>query len=121
MSVALIFSKVKEAHLIVPENAEELRADFIRPAFYWIQEVYIGEYTDYKRIRDLCTEEIWTRYFLWTPDFDDHREMIMLRHAASALRKRIVSRTRPDFFKKGKIYGALKRTHSTQTKATSSK
>ena len=126
MSAALAFCKVKENHLQVPEKALDLKAEFIRPAFYWVEEVYSAEYTGYRRIRDLCTEEIWNRYFLWAPDFDDHREMVLLRKAAFELRKRVVSRTRPDLFKKGKVNGQVKikkaaaaAAESTRTKASS--
>jgi hypothetical protein len=115
---------VKEGHLAVPKDALDFRVEFIRPAFYWIEEVYSTEYTGYKRIRDLCTEEIWSRYFLWAPDFDDHREMVLLRKAASGLRKRVVARSRPDFFKKGKINEQVKikkRADSARSKAESSK
>lgn len=117
---------MKKDHLRIPENALELRADFIRPAFYWLEEVYSAEYTGYKRIRDLCTEEIWKRYFLWAPDFDEHREMKLLKKAGFELRKRIVARLRPNFFKKGKMNDKLKeieekteRANSSRTKAAS--
>lgn len=107
MSPALEFAGVKISMLQIPEDAKEFKADFIRPAFHWLDSVYETEFKAYSDVRDLCSEEVWKRYFLWG-DYEDHREVIMLREAAAVLKKRIYSKERADFFKKGKQDGQRK-------------
>lgn len=91
--------QIKPDYLHIPENSEKLRADFIRPAFHWLKEVYAREYYDVREVKKLLPDHIWKRYKDWG-GFDEHRECVMLREALSQLRRAVVARTRPDFFKK---------------------
>ncbi len=99
---------IKENALLIPENSEDLRADFIRPGFKWIMQIYETEYKKVKRVKGLLPEELWTRYRKWG-GFDDHREVILLRQSLNELRMMIVSRKRPDFYKKKKYEKAKNR------------
>jgi len=92
---------IKHNALVILEDSEKLRADFIRPGFKWISEVYSIEYKKVKRVKGLLSEELWKRYKEWD-FFEDHREMILLRQSLNELRTAIVSRKRPDFYKKKK-------------------
>lgn len=105
---------IKQDHLSIPENASILRADFIRPAYHWMVEVYEVEYNDVQEIKRLLKPEIWQRYKAWG-GFDEHREMVLLKARLSDLRQRLVSRDRPDFFKKTKIAKGLKRAQKKNT------
>lgn len=108
---------IKPDHLTIPENAEKLRADFLRPGFHWLYEIHDNEYDAVIQIKKLLKPEIWQRYKEWG-GFDEHREMILLRERLSDLRKRLVSRDRPDFFKKTVIAKALKRAEKKNKKSS---
>jgi len=107
MDTALKHANIKEGHLAITEKAAELPVTMIREAFHWVEELFQCEFHGYQKVRKLCTEEIWTRYLAWE-DFADHREVVLLKKAAFLLRQKVVSRKRPDFFKKGKVAAALK-------------
>ena len=107
MTDALKYAKIKEGHLAISEKALQLPVTMIREACHWIENLFQCEFHGYKKVRKLCTEEIWERYLSWE-DFADHREVVLLRKAIFLLRKAVVSRQRPDFFKKGKVDAALK-------------
>jgi hypothetical protein len=106
--------KIKEGHLGIPEDATILRADFIRPAYHWLLGVHDLEYNDVLDIKRLLKPEIWKRYKDWG-GFDDHREMVLLQARLSELRRKLVSRERPDFFKKTLIAKGLKRAQKKDT------
>ena len=106
--------KIRENHLEVPDGSDELRADFIRPAYHWIAEIYHSEYAKARRIRGLLTDELWKRYKSWG-GFDEHREVILLRKACSNLRDVLVSQKRPDFYKKTKYDKAKAEFSKTQS------
>lgn len=91
--------QIKPDYLHIPENAAKLRADFIRPAYYWLNEVYGNEYYKVREVKKLLPDHIWKRYKEWG-GFDEHRECVMLRESLSVLRRAVVTRSRPDFFKK---------------------
>lgn len=91
--------QIKDDHLRIPEDANILRADFIREGYNWLVEQYAGPYSQVKEVKNLLSEEIWDRYQKWG-GFEEHRECVMLREALVELRKALVSRERPDFFKK---------------------
>ena len=92
---------IKPDHLHIPEDAIELRADFIRPAYYWLGGIYEKEFVEVRRIKKMQPDEMWARYKRWGMS-DDYREVTLLKSALHALRTILVSRTRPDFFKKSK-------------------
>lgn len=92
---------IKPDQLHIPEDADKFRADFIRPAHHWLVEVFATEYAEVRRIKRMQPDEMWARYKSWG-GFEEYREVTLLNKALSTLRKRIVSRTRPDFYKKSK-------------------
>ena len=92
---------IKPDHLDIPIDALELRADFIRPAHHWLVGIYEKEYAAVRRIKKMQPDEMWARYKKWG-GFEEHREVLLLKAALHTLRTLLVSRTRPDFFKKSK-------------------
>jgi len=92
---------IKLKHLEVPENADHYKAEFLRDAHTWLEDVTKTQYAAARRIYAMQTPEMWARYKNWGI-FDEHREVILLRKATNELRARVVSRARPDFFKKSK-------------------
>ena len=93
--------QIKPDQLHVPEDGADFRAGFIRAGFKWINEVYENEYAKVTRIKKMQPDEMWARYKKWG-GFEEHREVVLLRDALSVLRAKIVSRSRPDFYKKSK-------------------
>lgn len=98
--------------LSIPEKADELPADKIREAYYWVEDVHASEFLGYQRIRRLLTEDQWSRYELWD-DFAEHREVVLLREQAAKLKKR-AGRKKPDFFKKSKVEKWRKKSKATR-------
>ncbi len=107
MAAALKFAKVKETHLVLHERTLELPVTIIREGFGWLTCVHKTQFATYQKVRALLTTEQWDRYLLWE-DFEDFREVIMLRKATFEFRRCIVSRHRPNLFKKGKTNGEIK-------------
>lgn len=98
---------IKPDHLAIPEHCDELRADFIRPAFYWLGSIYENEYRDVVKFRKQQPDHIWARYKKWG-EFEEYREVRLLKEKINVLRAKIVSRDRPDFYKKSKRATLLK-------------
>lgn len=107
MGAQLKAAGVKEGYLEVPDGSENLRSDFIRPAYKWLHDIADEEYEAVMYVWRKLPEDVWEMYFA-IGDYDDHREVIMLRRARARLRERVVSLSRPDFFKKTKIGKLLK-------------
>ena len=107
MADLLKFAKVKETHLVLHERTLELPITIIREGFGWLKCVNENQFVTYQKTRALLTKEQWDRYLLWE-DFEDFREVIMLRKATFEFRRCIVSRHRPSLFKKGKTNGEIK-------------
>ena len=108
--------KMKEDTFVLPplDELEILHATFIRDGFKWIQKIYQEEFLKFNNVWKLVPPEQWARYKMM-PDMDDLREVIMLKEATFALRTKLVSRDRPDFFKKGKLNGQIKKKLKTGT------
>ena len=102
-------ANIKEGYLQVPEYAEICRSEFIIAAHKWLEDIHEGVYKVVMDVRKLLPETLWNRYKAWGEDFDEHREVKMLKEALVIFRKAIVSRKRPDFFKRGKYNAELKR------------
>ncbi len=103
--------------LDVPEDADKLKADFIKSGYKWICEIRIGAWKVYRDVKILLSEEQWERYKNWG-SMEEHREMVMLRESLVALRKAVKHRDRPDFYKKGKLNAALRK-HAGKSKTKS--
>jgi hypothetical protein len=102
--------KIKEDTFELPklELLEPLHVNFIREGFKWIQKIYQEEFLKFNNVWKLVPPEQWARY-RYMPDVDDLREVVMLKEATHKLRTKLVSRDRPDFFKKGKLNGEVKK------------
>jgi len=109
MGLMLQEANIKEGYLQVPENAEICRSEMVIEAHKWLERIHESEYKDVMAVRKLLPETLWTRYKAWGEDFDEHREVKMLKERLVIFRKAIVSRSRPDFFKKGKYNAEIKR------------
>jgi len=120
MSLLIQKSGVSGDYLTVPKDSEKLRAAFVDDGLKWLEDLHKKEFRDAQRIRALLPEELWTRYENWG-DFTEHREVQLLNEALATLKKAIRRKSRPDFFKKGKINGELKRLHEKGTGKRSKK
>lgn len=107
---------IKVDQLHVPEDATDLRADFIRPAHHWLVQVYAKQYAEVRRIKKMQPDEMWARYKNWG-GFEEYREVLLLKDALSTLRSTIVSRKRPDFYKKSKRNAKQNKTKAAQAKS----
>jgi len=103
--------KITEDYFLLTEEDYQLRADFIRPAFHWLEDVFKTEFTEVLRIKRMQPSEIWARYKQWGC-FEEHREVLLLNKALNALRMKLITRTRPDFFKKSKRHAKSNKTRT---------
>lgn len=100
--------KYLEFRHLTPEDIEKLRVDFIRPALKWILEIKDNQHAEVKKVYKLLAPEIWERYKKWEV-FEDCREVILLKAACTNLLKAFRSQKRPNFFKKSKLNGQIKK------------
>lgn len=98
---------IKPEQLGFEDGCKDLRADFIRPAFHWLNDVYENEYSAIVKFKKQQPESIWKRYKTWG-GFEECREVKLLAEKLNALRTRVLARSRPDFYKKGKRTKLLK-------------
>ena len=98
---------IKPDYLSLPEEAAKLKMPMIRAGWKWLTAIYDDEYAEVRRLKSLLPDEIWARYKSWG-GFEDHREVVLLKEALVALRKRLISREKPDIFKKSKCEKAIK-------------
>ena len=107
---------IKPDHLQLEKESDQLKMVYIRPGFHWIREVFAAEFEAVLRIKKLQPKEMWTRYKNWG-GFEDHREVVLLKEALTNLRAKVVSRERPDVFKKSKRAKEIKRAGKRISKA----
>jgi len=112
--------KIKPDHLHIPEDGMKFLADFIRKAHHWLVAVYDAEYAEVRRIKKMQPDEMWARYKKWG-GFEEHREVVLLNNALVTLRAKLVSRERPDFFKKSKRENKKNYTQAAQAAASKAK
>jgi len=108
MELALKHINSPEGALVLPEEASTIPVDVVREGYKWLVTIFDVRYHRWATVRALLAEDQWERYYLWG-GFDNHREMVMLKEASLHLRQEIVSRTRPDLFKRGKINVIIKK------------
>lgn len=108
MGQQMLAAGVKEEYLSVPDDAEILPVNFIKPAYKWLHDICDREYQEVMYVWNKLPEKVWETYFA-IGDFDEHREVVMLRKARANLRETVVSLARPDFFKKTKVKKELQK------------
>ena len=105
MSNHLAELKIREGHLSLPEDLTIFKAATLKDGLEWIEAIWSKEYDALVRAKRLLTPDQWKRYELWGfENFEDHQEVIILRRAQVDLRKVLVSKDRPDLFKKGFVH-----------------
>ena len=109
MLPATTHCSIKFDHLALHERTAELSMEIVREGYKWLRDVYESSFAEWAKVRALVSEEQWGRYELWG-GFHNHREVVMLKKVSLELRNILISRVRPDLFKKGKVNGELKRT-----------
>lgn len=110
---------IKPDHLLLEDgDIDHLKITFIRPGFYWIRGVYEEEYEEVNKIKKLLPDHLWARYKSWG-GFDEHREVVLLKDALIKLRAKVVSRDRPDIFKKSKRAKEIRLLKTKTAKTTS--
>lgn len=120
MSLLIQKSGVPKDYLTVPKESEKLRAAFVDDGLKWLESIYDMEFRNAYRIRALLPEELWDRYEKWG-DFGEHREVKLLNESLAILKKAIRRKSRPDFFKKGKINEQIKKLHKKGTRKSRKK
>lgn len=108
MSKLIQKSGIPDNYLRVPKDSEKLKASFVDEGYKWLEDIYNTVFKEATKVWALLPELLWVRYFAWGY-FEDHREMIMLKAALLKLSTAIKRKSRPDFFKKGKINAAIKK------------
>jgi hypothetical protein len=116
MQLALTHINAPENHMLLPEEAIKAPVENIREGYKWLVCVFEMRHRRWTTVRGLLVEEQWARYYLWG-GFDNHREMIMLKEASLHLRQAVISRARPDLFKKSKLSAILKKQAKAKEKA----
>jgi len=96
-----------EAALAAPSRAEELKVGFIRSGYKWLYDIVYPAFKEVMEIWKLLPREQWERYKRWG-EFNEHRESRLLDERLLRLRKIVRAKTRPDFFKRGKINAQIK-------------
>lgn len=97
--------KIRADHLTIPENVVDLKSEDIKIALEWLRGICHNQHSALVKARKLLTPDQWKRYALWGDDFDEHQEVIILKKAQVELRKVLVSKDRPNLFKKGYVNG----------------
>lgn len=117
MQVCLTHIKATDGYLRIPADVlEHLPEEMLAEGHRWLKAIYEGRFLKWCRVWRLRTPEMWRRYFTWG-GFENHREMVMLREVSHEVRQAVVSRARPDVFKKGKINVILKKAARDAAKA----
>lgn len=117
--IRLMWSVVREFHerlsiqeetfdLPESDDLQILHMTFIREGYKWLKDVYETEFLAFHKVWKLIPQAQWESYDRM-PDMDDLQEVILLKKAKFVLRGKIVGRDRPDFFKKGKLNGKIKK------------
>jgi hypothetical protein len=106
--------------LCVPKESENLRVDFLRKGYKWLYNIVYPAFQDAIDIWKLQPREMWERYKRWG-EFNEHRESKLLSERLLRLRKIVRAKSRPDFFKRGKINAAIKNLHKKRTRKSSKK
>ena len=98
MQPLLVKIKIKNCYLTLPEDAVKFPATWLREARAWIEALYLGPfmaaYSFYKEL----PPEVWERYAIWGET--DQPEVVRLKELLKRFRMAIVSRHRPDLFKR---------------------
>jgi hypothetical protein len=102
MEQLMLEAGIPDEYLCLPDKIHVIDGKYIIEGYEWISEIYNNVYRDAKTIKNLLSEEMWERYSTWE-DFDDHREVILLKDALMNLRKQVVNIKRPVLFKKSRI------------------
>lgn len=103
------------------DDLEEVHMDHVREGYKWLLAIYEDKYKAVMKIRKLLPEETWDRYERWG-DFDEHREVVLLRERLAVLKKAMAMSKRPDIFKKTKVEKWLRVTRNkTKDSVTKSK
>ena len=104
-----IFKKagIKDNYLMILENVNWLKMDWLKTAHEWLTNSVEPLVRSVEKIIDLLPDKVWTQYILMG-DCEDLREMRMLKKALGDLRTMVVSKRRPDFFKKGLVDDEIK-------------
>jgi hypothetical protein len=111
-------AKIKDNHLSLIEETAKLPREMITEGYKWLEAIYENEFAAVKTVKRLLPDILWERYRAWE-GFDEHQEVKLLREKMIPFRAVIVSRNRPNLFKKGKVNAALKKLHSKKRRKSS--
>ncbi len=90
---------LKEGCLDLHKDVADLPHTVLKQGHDWLRDLVRINYTAIMNIRSLLPAEIWERYEKWE-DFEDHREVKLLKQAYEVFRKKVNHKDRPILFKK---------------------
>ena len=82
----------------LPAIADNFRADFIRPGFHWLRDIFETEFKELNRIWKQTSESLWNE-LLADHDSNDFKEVRKLRAHMVILKKKM-NHGRPKLFLK---------------------
>lgn len=99
---------IKDNYLKIPPDSRLLPDRFILDGYTWLLLLEEEEYEKARKIRALLPESTWDTYYSWG-DFNTVNEMVLWRKASRELRDVVVSRNRPDFFKRVRVEAKIRK------------
>jgi hypothetical protein len=100
-------AKVKEGHLSTHIESDSLPLEMIREAHKWLKGIFENQFAAIQTVKRLLPGELWARYKAWG-GFENHQEVKLLREKMIPFRSELVSRNRPNLFKKGIVNALIK-------------
>jgi hypothetical protein len=102
MEPLLIEAGVTDEYLVLSDGVEYIDSKYLTDGYEWISIIYNTVWRNAHNIKRLLSDEMWARYEAWE-DFEDAREVVLLREALTNLKKQVVNTSRPVLFKKSRI------------------
>lgn len=102
MEPLLIEAGVADEYLLLPNGVEHIDSKYLTDGYEWISQIYNSVWRNAHNIKRLLSDEMWERYKQWE-DFEDAREVVLLKEALTNLKKQVVNTSRPVLFKKSRI------------------
>lgn len=99
MEPGIAEAKITDKHFFIHPNIIMLTAKELETGRKWLMDIYKNEYKEYQKIKTLCPPHVWEAYK--SLDMESAREVVLLRKAIKALRKRFITSNKPMCFKKG--------------------
>lgn len=108
MEPLMIEAGIADDYLTLPSNVHEIDLKYITDGYDWISQINNTVWRNAHNIKRLLSDEMWERYATWE-DFEDAREVVLLKEALVNLKKQVTNSRRPTLFKKARLKAIIKR------------